>query len=395
MGDKLSRLAFSLYGFAFFNKFLLLTPVYTIFMLANGVSDLQLSTMFIFSSLGTIFGQVPIAFAANHFGRRITMIIGQLLKMTAILLWLYMPVYTGFVIGMVLWGIQSGARSVAFEGLVYDTVRANGRARDYSRILGRKSTYEALGVTFSAAGSLLMFLGYGWVTWLSVLGLVLSIVCLLMFPKSSGIKEKKIQSGHLIKLMKTGFKLCLKTPCLLSIMLFTILMVNIPFLDDFLSPIAMQLGIRAEYVGIVSFFLLLCATTGQRLAYRFSRMSDIAVYLLVGLVGALYVCFAALYTKDALWILGIAYMIFYGLFTLLYSRFQHLIPRRNRTIVLSLYTTLTYLVYIMVCGIIGLGSSLGSWRYSIMILGILLFILCGWGIGFLRYRCKISIGCTE
>lgn len=391
----MKRLLFSLYGFAFFNKFLLLTPVYTVFMLENGVSDFQLSTMFIISSLGTILGQAPIAFAANRFGRRITMIFGQFLKMVAILLWLYVPVYAGFVVGMLLWGIQAGARSVAFEGLVYDTVRANGHARDYSRILGRKSTYEALGITFSAAGSLLMFLGYGWVTWLSVFALVVSIGCLMMFPKCPQAVLKKVQSGHLFKLIRTGFKLCLRTPCLLLIMLFTILMVNIPFLDDFLSPIGLQLGIRAEFVGIVSFFLLLCATTGQRLAYRFSRISDIAIYLLVGFVGILYIWFASIYTKDALWLLGVAYMVFYGLFTLLYSRFQHIIPRRNRTIVLSLYTTLTYLVYICVCVIIGLGSNLGSWRYSIMILGALLVVLCAWGIVFMRKRCKICVGCTN
>lgn len=395
MGENLKRLLITLYGFAFFNKFLLLTPVYTIFMLTNGVSDLQLSTMFIFSAVGTILGQAPIAFAANRFGRRFTMILGQILKMMAILLWLYVPVYLGFVVGMLLWGIQAGARSVAFEGLVYDTVRANGYARDYSRILGRKSTYEALGVTFSAVGSLLMFLGYAWVTWLSVLGLVLSIFFLIMFPRCPDVRVKKIQSGNLLRLVKTGFKLCLKTPCLLSVMVFTILMVNIPYLDDFLSPIGLQLGIQTEYVGVVSFFLLLCATTGQRLAYRFTRISDTTVYLLVGLVGALYIWFSMLYTKDSLWILGVAYMIFYGLFTLLYSRFQHIIPRRNRTIVLSLYTTLTYLVYIVVCAIIGLGSGLGSWRYSIMILGAMLLVLCGWGMVFLRRSCKISIGKTD
>lgn len=391
----MKRLLLSLYGFAFFNKFLLLTPVYTIFMLGNGVSDFQLSTMFIISSLGTILGQGPIALMANRFGRRITMIFGQILKMIAILLWLYVPIYSGFVVGMLLWGVQAGARSVAFEGLVYDTVRANGDARDYSRILGRKSTYEALGVTFSAAGSLLMFLGYDWVTWMSVFALLISIVCLLLFPNCPHYSDKNIPSGRIFKLIKIGFKLCMKTPCLLSIMLFTILMVNIPFLDDFLSPIGLQLGIRAEYVGIVSFFLLLCATTGQRLAYRFSRISDMAIYFLVGLVGALYIWFASIYAKDALWILGIAYMVFYGLFTLLYSRFQHIIPRRNRTIILSLYTTLTYLVYICVCAIIGLGSNLGSWRFSIMILGAMLIVLSVWGIGFLRRRCKICVGSID
>ena len=84
----MKRLLISLYGFAFFNKFLLLTPVYSIFMLENGVSDLQLSSMFIVSSLATILGQMPITFITNRVGQRYSMILGQFLKMVAILLWM-------------------------------------------------------------------------------------------------------------------------------------------------------------------------------------------------------------------------------------------------------------------------------------------------------------------
>ena len=120
----MNRLLFSLYGFAFFNKFLLLTPVYSIFMLENGLSDLQLSTMFIISALGTVLGQAPITYLTNRLGQRWSMIIGQMLKGIAILLWLIMPTPAGFTVGMFLWGIQAGFRSVAFEGLLYDSVCA-------------------------------------------------------------------------------------------------------------------------------------------------------------------------------------------------------------------------------------------------------------------------------
>ena len=82
----MTRLLFSLYGFAFLNKFLLLTPVYAIFMQQNGLTDFQLSTMFIVSAIGTILGQAPIAFVTNHVGQRWAMIVGQFLKMFAILL---------------------------------------------------------------------------------------------------------------------------------------------------------------------------------------------------------------------------------------------------------------------------------------------------------------------
>ena len=386
----MTRLLCSLYGFAFFNKFLLLTPVYAIFMQVNGLTDLQLSTMFIVSALGTILGQGPITFFTNRLGQRWAMIIGQIIKAIAILLWLVIPNYIGFAVGMFLWGVQAGFRSVAFEGLVYDSIFAYGMRREYSRILGRKFTYESVGTALSAFGSLLMFMGYDWVTWASVFAILLSIICLLAVPYRPDISNVRTSKTSLRDLFKTGIQVGLKIPCLLSVMLLTLLVINIPFLDDFLSPIGLQIGIPTEYVGIVPLFLLGCATIGQRFAYKFSKISDWFLYLLIGIVGVCFVVFGHSYDIGTLWLMGVAYMLFYGIYTLLYSRFQHMIPVRHRSVMLSLYTTINYVMYMVVCGIVGFGSTLGSWRFSIMILGGLMLVVCMWALLFLRRRCTIS-----
>jgi MFS family permease len=358
-------------------------------MLENGLTDFQLSTMFIVSAIGTILAQMPIAFITNRVGQRASMILGQVLKIIAILLWLVMPNYVGFVTGMFLWGVQAGFRSVAFEGLVYDSVYANGMGKDYTRILGRKSTYESIGVALSAFGSLLMFFGYTWVTWASVVAIVLSIICLLgvQYTPPKQIRAKTVPFA---KIFRTAMRVCLQTPCLITTMLFALLVGNIPYLDDFLSPIGLQIGISTEYIGVVSLFLLGCATVGQRFAYKFSKISDKLIYALVAVIGLCYMSFGATYSIGTLWLMGIGYILFYGIYTLVYSRLQHMIPSRHRSVVLSLYTTVSYLIYIAVCGIIGLGSMLGSWRYSIVILGAMMLMLYLWGMLFLQKRCNIS-----
>lgn len=384
------RLLLGIYGFAFFNKFLLLTPVYAIFMQQNGLNDLQLSTMFIISALGTILCQGPITFITNRLGQRWSMMIGQMLKVFAIVLWLVMPNYTGFVIGMFAWGAQAGFRSVAFEGLVYDGVTIYGNKRDYSRILGRKSTYESVGVALSAFGSLLMFMGYTWVTWASVVAILISMICLIMLPHIPIASSKNVVAIPMRKLLRSGLNICLKIPCLMSVMILTLLIINIPFLDDFLSPIGLQIGIPTEYVGVVPLFLLGCATIGQRFAYRFTKIHDGLLYLLIGGVGAAFIAFGLHYDVWSLWIMGIAYMLFYGIYTLLYSRFQHMIPPRHRSVVLSVYTTLNYVLYMIVCGVVGLGATLGSWRFSIIILGLLMLVVCAWAMLYVRRQCPLN-----
>ncbi len=386
----MTRLLISLYGFAFFNKFLLLTPVYAIFMQQNGLTDFQLSTMFIVSAIGSILAQAPIAMITNRVGQRWSMMTGQFLKMFAILLWLVMPNYIGFVVGMFLWGVQAGFRSVAFEGLVYDSVSAYGMSADYSKILGRKSTYESIGTALSAFGSLLMFMGYEWVTWTSVLAILVSMICLLIVPRAADVMNAHVSTLKFRKLLRTGIRICLRTPCLLTTMVLALLAANIPYLDDFLSPIGLQVGIPTEYIGIVPLFLLGCATLGQRFAYKFTRIPDWIIYALIGVVGINYILFGLTYSAATLWLIGIGYTLFYGIYTLLYSRFQHMTPSSHRSVVLSLYTTINYLIYMAVCGIVGLGATLGSWRFSIMILGGLMLVLCMFGAIFIRGRCRIS-----
>lgn len=386
----MKRLLLSIYGFAFFNKFLLLTPVYAIFMQQNGVGDALLSAMFIISSAATILGQMPIAYITNRCGARNAMAFGQILKAVAVIMWLYISNTTGFVVGMALWGIQAGFRNVAFEGMIYDEVAAAGRAKEYTRILGRKATFESIGVALSATGSLLMFLGYDWVTWLSVVAIVISALCLMLIPNRKS--ESDISHTGFKAMFRDGVRTCIKTPCMMPIMMLALLVVNVPYLDDFLSPIALQLGIKTEIVGIVPFFLLICATFGQRFAYKFKNISDTLLYMMIGVAGGLYVLFAHVYNVQTLWMLGVAYTLIWCVYTITYARFQHMIPTRHRSVVLSLFTTLTYLVYMLVCAIIGIGATIGSWRYSIWFLGVLVIAVCVWAMIRVRKKCPCVSG---
>lgn len=386
----MKRLLLSIYGFAFFNKFLLLTPVYAIFMQQNGVGDALLSAMFIISSAATILGQMPIAYITNRCGARNAMAFGQLLKAVAVIMWLYISNTMGFVVGMALWGIQAGFRNVAFEGMIYDEVAAAGRAKEYTRILGRKATFESIGVALSATGSLLMFLGYDWVTWASVVAIVISALCLMLIPNRKS--ESDISHTGFKAMFRDGVRTCIKTPCMMPIMMLALLVVNVPYLDDFLSPIALQLGIKTEMVGIVPFFLLICATFGQRFAYKFKNISDTLLYMMIGVAGGLYVLFAHVYNVQTLWMLGVAYTLIWCVYTITYARFQHMIPTRHRSVVLSLFTTLTYLVYMLVCAIIGIGATIGSWRYSIWFLGMLVIAVCVWAMIRVRKKCPCVSG---
>ena len=101
-----------IYGFSFFNKMLLLAPVYSVFMQGNGMTDMQLSSLFIILSVGIIASQIPVTWLANKIGHKYSIIFGQFLKAAAFILWLFVPTFWGFAVGMFLWGTQTAIYNV-------------------------------------------------------------------------------------------------------------------------------------------------------------------------------------------------------------------------------------------------------------------------------------------
>lgn len=114
------------------------------------------------------------------------------------------------------------------------------------------------------------------------------------------------------------------------------------------------------------------------------------LYSTICVAGLGYVLFAIFYSVSGLWLLGASYVLFAALYVLMYSRFQDFLPQAYRAVILSLYSIGDNIVYVFTCLLIGLGGTLGSWRYSILILGAILVAIGLWAVLFIRDRCEIK-----
>lgn len=122
--SSLREFLLNVYGYSFFNKLMLLSPVYAVFMQNHGMTDMQLSSLFIMLSAGTFLTQVPVTWITNRVGQKNAIMLGQVLKGIGFILWLVWPTYWGFALGMLLWGMMTAFFNVAFEAMVYDELRA-------------------------------------------------------------------------------------------------------------------------------------------------------------------------------------------------------------------------------------------------------------------------------
>lgn len=382
----------NVYAFTFLNKLMLLSPVYAIFMQEHGMNDMQLSSLFIILSVGTFMTQVPVTWVTNKLGQRYAMVLSQILKAVGFLLWIYVPSYFGFAFGMFLWGIHAAFWNVAFEGMLYDELRARRHHDIYARVLGVRYNVSAVGAALSAFGSLLIFMGFEWITYISIAILGLSVLFLLRIKLRSAKKNKqaKVRKTRFLTLFKTGTRMCVRTPCIFLMMMLTLLVSNVNYLDDYLSPIGVEIGLPVAFVGIVQFFILGCTILGQTFAYRFKRVPDWILYTAICVAGGGYVLFSMFYSVAGIWLLGMSYVLFAAIFVLLYSRFQDFLPQSYRSVILSLYSIGDNIIYVGTCFLIGLGGTLGSWRYSILILGALLVGIGLWALLFIRDRCAVG-----
>lgn len=383
----------NIYGYSFFNKLMLISPVYAVFMQDHGMSDMQLSVLFILLSVATVGTQLPVTWLTNKLGQKNAIQLGQLLKGAGFVLWLIWPTFWGFAVGMCLWGAMSAFYNTAFEGLIYDELRARHHNNIYARVLGTRYNVQAFGAGLAAFGSLLMFVGYEWITIASLVSVALSMICIARVDVRAHptAMRRPVRRVRLIKLFKNAFHLCRTTPCIFLMLIVCELMSNFAYLDDYLSPIGIEIGLPVVYVGLMQFFVLGCMILGQTYAYKFEKIRDWILYSAICVLGGCFVMFSLHYSIAGLLWLGVAYVLSSGLFVLLYARFQDFIPTTSRTVMLAIYSMIDNIIYILMCLIMGLGGTLGSWRYSILWVGAMLIGVGAWALVFVGNKCSINM----
>jgi hypothetical protein len=238
---------------------------------------------------------------------------------------------------------------------------------------------------------LLLGLDYAAITYISIAVLALSIffIARVKIPAHSERVRAK-RKTRFMTVFKTGTRICMRTPCIFLMMILTLVVSNICYLDDYINPIGIEIGLPLAFVGIAQFFIMGCTILGQTFAYRFKHVPDWILYSIICVAGASYMLFSIFYTVSGLWLLGLGYVLFAGIYVLLYSRFQDFLPASYRSVILSLYSIGDNIIYVITCLLIGLGGSMGSWRNGVAILGAILVATGFWALLVIRDKCALA-----
>jgi len=376
----LQKFLTNIYGFAFFNACVFLYPIYALFFAASGVSDGEISALFIIWSLGTLAAQVPIGIAANRFRHKDVVIFGQLCKIACFVLWYFYPTFLGFTIGFLLWGIQWAAATTVYESIVYEELKHLRRRRLYIKVCSRKSAIETAGYIVSSAGSLMLLLGFGIVTWASCAMVLMSVLFLARMGARAGMSAARNARVKIMRTMMLGVMAIRQSPYVLNLMILAAAFAAVGHLDDFFGLIGTEMGVPAEFVGGVFIMSSLAQSVGQAVSHRFKYVRNTGLYLGVVGLGLVYVLLSAFFTLPGLALIGIFCFGFGVVKVLTFAQFQHAVSSRCRTIMLAMFSAIEQVACIATCAVVGFGAEMGGYRLSVLFIGALVMLLGLWAL---------------
>lgn len=295
----MSRFLASVYGFKFFDAFILIYPLYAVMFVDSGMSAGEVGAALAVWSVTAFLVEIPAGVWADRWSRRGILAIAQLLRLGGFAVWLAWPHFWGFLAGFVLWGIKSGLTGGCFEALVYDELKAAGREGDYTRIAGRAEATQFVGIlAASLAAAPIARFGYGVLLMLSLGACAAAAAAAMSFPRAprAAVAGDLDYLGHL----RLGLRQTLRSPLILGLIVFISVTLALGgALDEFWSIFASRAGLGHGAVAVFIAAMSGGQAVASALAHRARRLPDWVFFALFAVNGALLALAAALFRPSA------------------------------------------------------------------------------------------------
>ncbi len=126
------------------------------FLMWGKISFVEVMFLQSYFTVVILIFEIPCGAIADHFSRKLSLILGTLSAALAALIYSSYPSITLFIIGETLFAIEYSLISGTDQAFTYDTLRKLGREQEITKTMARSRTYMLLGIGISAPiGSLI------------------------------------------------------------------------------------------------------------------------------------------------------------------------------------------------------------------------------------------------
>src|SRR5262245_31955621 len=187
-----------LYGFSFFDPFMIVIPVWVPYLATQGISMRQFMELQAIFALVILCGEVPSGLLSDLWGRKKTLLLGSTLKAISFSLLPLWNSYEGFLFYHLTMGIALSMISGGDVALLYDShLAAGGETSGGTALLGNMKLAGQTGAAVSAlVGGAVVTLSYGHLLWANaILSWIPMLLVLALIEPPAGLARAKKWSG--------------------------------------------------------------------------------------------------------------------------------------------------------------------------------------------------------
>ena len=365
-----------IYAFKFFDSFILIFPLYLVMFADAGLTPVQIAVCLTAWSATSFALQVPSGVIADRWSRRHILALAQLVRAAGLAVWLLYPHFWGFLVGLLLWGIKSAFTSGTFEALLYDELKASGRAADYTRIYGRARAVDSGGALMAALGAAVAVrFGYQITLAASVAAGGLAVVAAASLPPAPAAIQVR-ERGYLAHL-RLGLAASLREPVVLSILVFSAVILALGVaLQEFWSIFGAKVGLSRPVIALFVGAQTLTEALVSLIAWRLAGLPTRGFYALLAVCGLMLATAAGLFTPAAMLLLALYSGLMKLIGVVFEGRLQHAISSDRRATIGSVKSFLAQIGFITLYMSFGPLAEATSYRIAFMACGF-----AGIGIG--------------
>ena len=321
--------------------FILWVPIWVVFLQRKGLSLTQVGLLEGVAWTITAFLEVPTGTIADRWGRKESIAVGASLYGLAMFLILAEALSPAFLLGYALWNSSTAFVSGADSALLYDSLKADGRAAEAAKQSGR---YAAINQASQGIASLvgaaiatidinLCFAICGF------LGFAAAALVLTIHEPPRTTEDGQEYLGYWRNL-KIAVRIAVRRPVVRALVLLSATIATLPLVVYYvlLQPYSLGVGLPLAALGVVVIGVQLSTVVASWLAHRTADHFELASVVAVALVVfiAATAILAALPAIPSLALMLAVALVPALLTPLLSARLNHLIPSRQRATILSL-----------------------------------------------------------
>jgi len=190
-----------LYGFSFFDQFMILIALWVPYLATQGIGMRQFMELQAVFALVILCGEVPSGLLSDLWGRKKTLLLGAALKAVSFSILPLWSTYEGFLFYHLTMGIALSLISGGDIALLYDSHLAAGDEKSRgTAILGNAKLAAQLGTTLSALmGGAIVTLSYGHLLWANAILSWIPVLLVLSVTEPPASFERPKKWGHDLK----------------------------------------------------------------------------------------------------------------------------------------------------------------------------------------------------